>query len=331
MSDFRLTAAGRAMIADGENTGTAAVSLTRLALGSGSAAAGSANDGRTALITQRDATAVVGVVDAAGQVAYRGDFRPAASYSVTEAGLFGRVGAGGVEKMIAYWTAGGTPLAAAISGAALTVTGVLVVQSAAADVTITVDDSAPVNLGDPDLRESVEQNQRKDTAQDVLLAGLRSDLNATRAALAALQAAAITAATIGRYIDMDATIAIRFFADSGGVQLGHSGAGNDGVTGSVAGVTVNTSADTITLAAGRYWIEGSTDGAGFSISDGRARYKHTIEGYTAARAGATEVGYVFRGVIDVAAGGSGPITPSVSFSGSGLSSGTGIIFIRAMR
>ena len=294
MSDFRLTAAGRAMIADGENTGTAAVSLTRLALGSGSAAAGAANDGKTALITQRDAVAVVGAVDAAGQVAYRADFRPAASYSITEAGLFGRVGAGGVEKMIAYWTDGGTVLAAAISGAALTVSGVLAVQSAAADVTVTV--STAITLGDPAQAAAVSANTTGRAANRRLIDALRTDLTA-------LQAEALTAATVGRHIDVNDVMAVKW--------LHQSTPTISGVVGAVRGVTASRAAGTVAFAAGTYWIEGdarvysNTRGeiSGVRIAPIAARAQPALESAISGRREANQA-YAYRGVVEVVGAGS---------------------------
>ena len=292
MSDFRLTAAGRAMIADGTNTGTAAVSLTRLALGSGSAAAGAANDGKTALITQRDAVAVVGAVDAAGQVAYRADFRPAASYSITEAGLFGRVGAAGVEKMIAYWTDGGTALAAAISGAALTVTGVLAVQSAAADVTVTV--STAITLGDPAQAAAVSANTTGRAANRRLIDALRTDLTA-------LQAAALTAATVGRHIDVNDVMAVQW--------LHRSAPTISGVVGAVRGVTASREAGTVAFAAGTYWIEGdaraTTRGeiSSVRIVPIAARAQPALESAVSGRREANQA-YAYRGVVEVVGAGS---------------------------
>ncbi len=144
---MRLTRAGRGLLADAENAGTAAVRLTALALGAGSAAAGAGNDARTALRDERDRAAVTGAAgkQADGRIAVRADCTPTATYSVTEAGLLGRVGGSGAETLVAYWTDGGRALAVAAQGAALTVAGVLDVQAAAAD--IAVDVSASVTLG----------------------------------------------------------------------------------------------------------------------------------------------------------------------------------------
>ena len=264
--DLRLTTAGRALLADSANTGLSAVRLTHLALGSGSAAAGSANDGRTALRTERDRVAVSGVTSVAGRVAYRGDFSPAATYSVTEAGLFGRVGSSGAVTLLAYWTAGGTVLASAIAGTALTVAGVLEVQSAAADVTVTV--ATTVQLGDPSLAARV---------------------TAVETDLAALQAAAITAATIERYT-MPAEIEVYMTSPHGVLPWTISSEGL-----AVSGVTVADGVNgSITFGPGTYRITGYMSGtntpllvdfSSFSVLTGVRR----VDDLIAVAAGTTHV------------------------------------------
>lgn len=286
---LRLTAAGRALIADGANTGAAAVRLTHLALGSGQGAEGAANDGRAALRNERSRAAVSGAAAAAGQIAYRADFTPAETYSVTEAGLFGRVGASGGLTLLAYWTDNGAALAAAVPGAALTVAGVLEIQAAEADVTVSV--ATTVNLGDPAqaariaaaeaalirlggqqtdhgnalaalrLRTStaetkIARSTAKDAAQDGLLAGLRSDLSALRTDLTALETAALTADTIGRYLAVDVMAVPFSYSDpeEGSVNYNLSAP-----IGALRGVTVNRAAATVAFAAGTYWIEGEVD------------------------------------------------------------------------
>ena len=242
--NLRLTTAGRALLADGTNTGTAAVALTHLALGSGSAAAGAANDAKTALITERDRSALGGAAEVAGQIAFRADFSPSASYSITEAGLFGRVGASGAVTMIAYWTAGGDALAAAVSGAALTVGGVLEVQAAAADVSVTI--ATTVQFGDPALALRVTAVETKNTGQDTLLAGLRTDL-------AAMQAAAITTANIKEHIltqEIKVVVASSNDAQGNPQAATHRAAG-----GPVAGVSVSSSAG-VTFGPGLYRVTG---------------------------------------------------------------------------
>ena len=273
--NLRLTTAGRALLADGTNTGTAAVALTHLALGSGSAAAGAANDAKTALITERDRSALGGAAEVAGQIAFRADFSPAASYSITEAGLFGRVGASGAVTMIAYWTAGGDALAAAVSGAALTVGGVLEVQAAAADVTVTI--ATTVQFGDPALALRVTAVEGRNTAQDTLLAGLRTDL-------AALQAAAITAATIERYT-MPAEIEVRMTRARGDATWTLA---TEGLA--VDGVTVTTGADGyITFGPGTYRVTGRNIGTS-GMDTGFAEWDaSTVDDLIAVAAGGSQV------------------------------------------
>ncbi len=186
-NNLRLTAAGRAAIADETHVGTSAVTFTALAIGAGSAAGGAGNDSRTALRDERDRAAVGGAANVDGQIGLRADFQPSAAYQVTEAGLFGRIGSGGAEQLMAYWTDGGTALAAAVAGATLTVAGVLQVQAAAAEVTVTPDIS--VTLGDPGLEARVAANEVKNTAQDGRLDALETEQDAQDTAIAAAQAA----------------------------------------------------------------------------------------------------------------------------------------------
>ena len=360
---LRLTTAGRALIADGANTGLSAVRLTHLAVGSGHAAGGAGNDARAVLRNERNRAAVSGAADAAGQVAYRADFAPTETYSVTEAGLFGRVGASGAVTLLAYWTDGGTALAAAVPGAALTIAGVLEVQAAAADVTVTV--STALTLGDPALaarvasseaavgrldgeqdtqdgliaalgrrvttaETKIAQNAAKNLTQDGLLAALRRDADALRADLAALQAAALTAATIGRYIGMDSVIAIGWsFSDP---EEGNQSYSIRRSVGAVAGVTVNAAANTVSFAAGHYWIEGSTTGNGFSIAaigSGPPTIQSHISGYVVTR-GDNDLrrDFVFRGVVEVAGSGARACRMVGRVGDTGLESVAGTTFIR---
>ena len=293
--NLRLTTAGRALLADGTNTGTAAVALTHLALGSGSAAAGAANDAKTALITERDRSALGGAAEVAGQIAFRADFSPSASYSITEAGLFGRVGASGAVTLIAYWTAGGDALAAAVSGAALTVGGVLEVQAAAADVTVTI--ATTVQFGDPALAARVTAVEgvattatTKNTAQDTLLAGLRTDL-------AAMQAAAITTANIGEHL-MTAELKVGVSA-ADDEDDNHQDATYWSAGGPVSGVSVSSSGG-ITFGPGVYRVTGYESSVssrprngfnGFLIYDsgsvGGSRYRIRIDDLISVATGAS--------------------------------------------
>ena len=331
---LRLTTTGRALIADGANTGLSAVRLTHLAVGSGHAAGGAGNDARAALRNERNRAAVSGAADAAGQVAYRADFAPTETYSVTEAGIFGRVGSSGAVTLLAYWTDGGTALAAAVPGAALTIAGVLEVQAAAADVTVTV--STALTLGDPALaarvasaeaavgrldgeqdtqdgliaalgrrmttaETGIAQNAAKDLTQDGLLAGLRRDADALRTDLTALQAKAITAATVGRYIDVEDVMAVKWRHQSTPTI--------SVVVGAVRGVTASRAAGTVAFAAGTYWIEGdaraTTRGeiSGVRIVPIAAAAQPALESAISGRREANQA-YAYRGVVEVVGAGS---------------------------
>lgn len=145
-----LTAAGIAAIADGANVGLAAVTFTRLALGSGTGMGD--QSARTALDTRQDIVAVTGSAPTPGRVAIRGDFAPSQAYAVTEVGLFARVGAMGAEFLCAYWIAesDADAVAAAASGTALVIAGIVEVVSAAADINIApavnIQIGAPANV-----------------------------------------------------------------------------------------------------------------------------------------------------------------------------------------
>ncbi len=137
MQNIRLTDAGRAAIADGDNVGIAQVTITQFALGDGSGPGGAADDDRTALRSQRDINAVTGSAPADDQIAVRSDLIPSGSYAVTEAGLFARIGAG-PEFLFGYWTAAGDPWFQVSPGVTAVAVAVLDVVNAAADVNVTV-------------------------------------------------------------------------------------------------------------------------------------------------------------------------------------------------
>ena len=149
-----LTDAGRAAIADGGNVGLAAVTFTRLALGSGT---GSGDQSmRAALETQQDIVAVTGAADTPMRIAIRGDFMPTEAYAATEVGLFARVGAGGDEFLAAYWIAerAADAVAAASPGTALVIAGIVEVVSSAAEINIAPALNISVGVPPDVVRES---------------------------------------------------------------------------------------------------------------------------------------------------------------------------------
>ncbi|MDE0167334.1 MAG: phage tail protein [Bryobacterales bacterium] len=146
--ELRLTDLGRAALADGENRGTQAVRLTKMAIGDGSGMGGSADDDRTALRNQRAVVAVGGSTMVSGRIAVRGEFNPSAAYGVTEMGLLGQVGTD-PEFLAAYWTDDGERLASTVADTRLVIAGSLDIAPAAAEVSVNVD--ASVSLGDPAL------------------------------------------------------------------------------------------------------------------------------------------------------------------------------------
>lgn len=160
-ASLTLTAAGIAAIADGANVGIAAVTFTRLALGSGTGMGD--QSARAALETQKDIVAVTGSASTPGRVAIRGDYAPSEAYAVTEVGLFARVGAGGAEFLCAYWIAesDAEAVAAAAADTALVIAGIVEVVSAGADIDIApavdIQIGAPANVVYQNQRATVDQ------------------------------------------------------------------------------------------------------------------------------------------------------------------------------
>ena len=146
---FRLTNKGRAAMTDEANSGTNAIQFTKLALGDMYGVGGAGNDGRTALRNQKDSESLTGTAEIDGRIGVRADFDPDEAYAVTEVGLYGKIGDDGTEELYAYWTDNGAKLATTVADSTLIVVAVLEIQSAAADVTVTVD--ASVSLGDPEI------------------------------------------------------------------------------------------------------------------------------------------------------------------------------------
>ncbi len=118
---LRLTDAGRAAIADGANTGTRAVTFTKMALGAGQGPGGAGDDARTALRDSRNSVALEGSTTVAGRIAIRADFTPTETYDVTEAGLMGRIGADGTEELYAYWSSNGEDVTVSVAEIAVTI------------------------------------------------------------------------------------------------------------------------------------------------------------------------------------------------------------------
>lgn len=191
--ELRITNAGREALADGDNRGTNAIRLTKMAIGDGSGTGGAADDGRTALRNQRAVVALGGSTMVSGRIAVRGEFNPAAAYGVTELGLLGQVGTD-PEILVAYWTDGGERLASTVANTRLVIAGSLDIAPAAAEVTVTLD--ASVSLGDPALSASVTAlGGRVDTAEtdidalETRMSTAESDIDAAEADIDALEAA----------------------------------------------------------------------------------------------------------------------------------------------
>ena len=148
--NLRWTDAGRAALASATHVGTAAVRLTHLAIGDGSGPGGDGDDGRTDLRNERHRAAIAGTPAAFGRIALRADFSPDASYSITEAGIFGTAGdPPGASQLLLYWTDGGSAAGAAASGTTLAIAAVIEFQNAAAEVAVTVGGNIVFGATDP--------------------------------------------------------------------------------------------------------------------------------------------------------------------------------------
>ncbi len=150
--ELRITTAGRDALADGDNRGTRAIQLTKMAIGDGSGTGGETDDSRTALRNQRAVAALGGSTTVSDRIAVVGVFTPAAAYGVTEVGILGRVGTE-AEFLVAYWTAGGARLASTVADTRLVIGGSLDIEPAEAEITVTVD--TLISLGDPTLSASL--------------------------------------------------------------------------------------------------------------------------------------------------------------------------------
>lgn len=149
--DFELTAAGRNAISSQANRGTNQVTITQMAIGDGRGQLDIDDSGRTTLRNERMRSAVVGsaAVVGAARVGVRAAFvgaSGAATWDVSEAGLIARVGAAGVEFLLAYGAdvAGADPLATIGAGVSTTIAADLRIVGAAADVAVTVSPSISV-------------------------------------------------------------------------------------------------------------------------------------------------------------------------------------------
>ena len=136
---LKLTAAGRAAVADGANRGTRAVRFTRAQVGSGLKPRNADDDERAALRVPRDAAAASGNTEVPGRIAWRGDFDATGNYAVTEVGLWGRIGAA-PEFLAAYWAveSAAQAIAAVVNGQSLVLAGVIEIVNPAAALAIDV-------------------------------------------------------------------------------------------------------------------------------------------------------------------------------------------------
>lgn len=211
-----LTAAGRAALADGAHRATRAVQLRRLAIGTGTAAAGTDDSARAALRAQREIVAATGSTAVPARIAVRADFSPSATYSVTEVGLFARIGDAGAEFLFAYWVGANAAaaIAATVSGTTLVVAGIVEIVASAADITVTLSPAIQVGapgqattsvLGLVELATTAEAAAGRDAIRAVTPAGLASRTpNASTSRRGLLELATLAEARAGR----DATRAV---------------------------------------------------------------------------------------------------------------------------
>ena len=202
--NLRWTNAGRAALADAANVGTAALRLTHFAIGDMHGPGGAADDGRAALRGERHRAAVTGTAAADDRIAFRADFTPDASYSITEAGVFGTVGdPAGPLTLYLYWTDGGTAAGQAADGTALTVAAVIEFQAAAADVAVTV--GGTITFGRPPgeasesefgLTRYADPGESEDATEDERAVTPQRMHGAAGAVLAALVAGAVGDGTV---------------------------------------------------------------------------------------------------------------------------------------
>ena len=143
---LRITAAGRAALADSANVGVNAVRVTKVLLGSGQGPGGEADDARTALRNQRDSAVAGGSTMVPARVLVRGDVAATAAYNVPEIGLEAQVGAG-APFLFAYWSNAGEVFAAAVDGVVvLVIAAIDVVAETPAMLTVDVDPSVQANF-----------------------------------------------------------------------------------------------------------------------------------------------------------------------------------------
>ena len=200
--DLRLTTAGLAALADGDNTGSAAVTFSHIALGDGSGPGGAADDARVALRSERDRAAVLGSDAIDRRIALRATFMPAAAYAVTEIGLYGSV-SGGATTLYGYWSDSGAVVAQTAAGTTTVIAATLDFIAAAADVAVTVD--ASIQLGGAVIPATTE---RRGTVELSTLAEGRTDDDER----------AVTPYVMGVVVDEKITAATQDAASAAGLE-----------------------------------------------------------------------------------------------------------------
>ena len=144
--ELRITAAGRAALADPVNVGVSAVRVTKVLVGSGQGPGGADDDARTVLRNQRDSAVAGGSTAVPARVVVRGDVVATAAYSIAEVGLEAAIG-GGQPFLFAYWTNAGQVFAAAAAGVTVVIIAAIdVVAETPAVLTIDLDPTVQANF-----------------------------------------------------------------------------------------------------------------------------------------------------------------------------------------
>ena len=168
-----LTDAGRNAIADGQNQGINQVTVVEMAIGDARAPAAVDDTGRVALRNERLREAVGGTTAVDDRFAVTATFSDAATWSVTEAGLFARIGAE-PKFLFAYFAVGPLPaavLAQITPNTDLLLAGVVQVVASPAAVAATVD--ANVTIEGPDALLSMSLHTYAAGANEDLVASAR--------------------------------------------------------------------------------------------------------------------------------------------------------------
>ena len=191
MARLTLTDVGRAALADPQNTGTRAVTVTRVAIGTGTTPANTDDSERAALRSQVDAAAAGGDPPTpAGVIDVRSTHEVAAVHPITEVGLLARIGAAGDEFLFAYWcgASASDAIATTTAGSRLTIYSYLRFAAELQSATVTLDARVDLHVGTSPATVAARGIVELATAAEAR-AGSDGERAVTPAALAAALAA----------------------------------------------------------------------------------------------------------------------------------------------